>query len=97
MAEDRDLKAKSLGAKYAIVIEETSKTLYVKEPDKTLYDMFFTLFDQDPRGAKESALRSLVIKEVSDMDIFEDYKALLSAFNQLSEIMALKKSILKKL
>jgi hypothetical protein len=94
---DKSVKAKSLGARYAIVIDESGKTLYIKEPDKILYDAFFDIYDSNPRSAKETALRTLTISEVSDMDIFDDYKALLSAFVQLSEIMAVKKSTLKML
>ncbi len=95
--EQRLAKAKSLGAKYAIVIEEDNKILYVKEPDKILYDAFFEIYDSNPRAAKETALKTLVVKDVSDMEIFDDYKSLLSAFAQLSDIMAVKKSTLKKL
>lgn len=95
--EKRKLKAQTLGAKYEIGIKEDGTILFVKEPDKTLYDAFFAIYDSDSRKAKETALRTLVIPEVSDMGIFDDYKALLGAFNELSEIMAVKKSTLKKL
>ncbi len=95
--EERNIKAKSLGAKYAIIIEDDNKVLYLREPVRENYKMFFALYDQDQAGAKESVLRTLVINEVSDMDVLEDYKSLLGAFSQLSEIMDLKKSTLKKL
>lgn len=92
---ERDEQAKALGAKYAIVVDD--KVIYVKEPDKTIFKMFLSLYDQDPAGAKESTMRTLAIKEVSDMDLFEDYKCTLTIMSQLSEIMALKKSELKVL
>lgn len=94
-AEERENKAKSLGAKYAVIIED--KILYLKEPTKEIYKMFFSVYDQDPAGAKETVIRTLAIKEVSDMDILEDYKSLLTVCAELSEIMALKKSTLKTL
>ncbi len=95
--EERESKAKNLGARYAIIIEDDNKVLYIKEPVRENYKMFFALYDQDAAGAKESVLRTLVINEVSDMEVFDDYKSLLAAFSQLSEIMALKKSTLKTL
>ncbi len=90
---EREEEAKSLGAKYAVVVED--KVLYLKEPEKEVYKAFFALYDQDPAGAKETVLRTLVLKAVSDMEIFDDYKSLLAVFTQLSDIMALKKSTLK--
>ncbi len=95
--EERKAKAKNLGAKYAIAVEDEKgdKFLFLKEPDKAAYKAFGDLYEQDITTAKETALRMIVIKEISDMDIFEDYKALLSVFNQLADIMALKKSTLE--
>jgi hypothetical protein len=90
-------KAKALGAKFEIGIEGEDKVLYVKDVDKVLYDMFFDTYEKDPKSAKESLLRSLVIKEVSDMEILEDPRYLYSACNQLFAILDLKKSTLKKL
>lgn len=94
--EEREAKAKSLGARYMVSVED-EKFLFLKEPSREVYKAFFTVYDQDPAAAKETVLRTLVIKEVSDMDIFNDYKSLLTVFTQLSEIMALKKSTLKTL
>lgn len=95
--DERVIKAKSLGAKHVIGIEGDDKFLFVKSPDKTLYDMFFDTYDENPRASKESLLRSITVKEVSDMDILEDPKTLYSACNQLVEVLALKKSTLKSL
>jgi hypothetical protein len=59
--------------------------------------MFFDTYDENPRAAKESLLRSLTIRAVSDMDILDDPKTLYSACNQLVEVLALKKSTLRTL
>lgn len=95
--DEREIKAKTLGAKHVIGIEGEDNVLYIKSPDKTLYDMFFDTYDANPRAAKETLLRSLVIKEVSDVEILEDPKTLYSACNQLIEVLALKKSTLRSL
>ena len=96
--EARRAKAKSLGASYEIGIKEDGKVLFLREPDKALYDVYFAILDdKDNRPAKETALKTLTINEVSDIEIFNDYKALLGAFSQLADIMAVKKSTLRKL
>lgn len=87
-------KAKNLGAKYIIEIEEDEKVLFLKEPTKVMYKAWFALRDTDVIAANETLIRSLVIPEVSDMEILEDIKSLGSAFSQLGDIMALKKSTL---
>lgn len=91
--EEREVKAKALGAKYAVVIDD--KTIFLKEPSKEVYKAFFALYDQDPASAKETVVRTLAINEISDMDVLNDYKSLLTVCAELSEIMALKKSTLK--
>ena len=95
--EQRLTKAKNLGAKYRVNIEEDSKSLFLKEPDKTTYKMWYATYEDDPAGANETVVRTLTIKEVSDMEIFDDYKALASVFQQLGDIMSLKKSTLQSL
>lgn len=95
--EEKKVKAKGLGARYVVGIPDDNKFLFLREPDKAVYKAFGDLYNQDVTTAKETALRMITIKEVSDMDIFEDYKALLSVFNELAEIMALKKSTLETL
>lgn len=88
-------KAKNLGAKYIIKIDdEDDRVLFLKEPTKIMYKAWFAMRESDILAANESLMRTLVIQEVSDMEIFDDIKALGSAFSQLGEIMALKKSTL---
>lgn len=95
--EEIEITAKNLGAKYAVTIEEDNKILYLKAPSKIIYEAWLDTFDNNPRLAAETVIKSLVIKEVSDMDVLEDFKSLGSVFGQLKEIMALKKSSLKTL
>jgi len=95
--EERIAKAKSLGAKHMVEIEEDGKYLFLKEPKKADYQAWFALQKDDVILANETVIRTLAIKEVSDMEIFDDIKSLGSVFGQLSEIMALKKSTLKSL
>lgn len=92
--EKRLTKAKNLGAKYVIKVEDN--LLFLKEPDKPVYKAWYAQYSEDSTAANETAIRSLVIKEVSDMDIFNDanYKLLASCFNELADIMGLKKSTL---
>lgn len=91
--EQRISKAKNLGAKYQITIEEDGKVLFLKEPEKTHFKMWFDL-KEDTLASNESLIRSLVIPQVSDMDVLENMKSLGGAFAQIGEIMALKKSTL---
>lgn len=88
-------RAKELGARYVVGIVDDNKFLFLKEPDKAVYKAFGDLYQQDVTTAKETALRMIVIKEISDMEIFEDYKSLLSVFEDLADVMALKKSTLE--
>lgn len=90
-------KAKNLGAKYRVNIDEDGKSLFLKEPDKITYKAWYSLYEEDPTAANETVVKTLTIKEVSDMEIFDDYKALASVFQQLGEIMSLKKSTLQSL
>lgn len=92
--EQRLNKAKNLGAKYRIKIEEDGKVLFLKEPEKTHFKMWFDL-KEDTLASNESLIRSLVIPQVSDMDILENMKSLGGVFAQIGEIMALKKSTLE--
>ena len=95
--EDRYTKAKALGAKYAIEIEGEDKIIFLKEPTKPVYQAWFALHSEDLLSANETVIRTLAIKECSDMDALEDIKSLGSMMGQLAEIMALKKSNLKTL
>lgn len=87
-------KAKALGAKYMVGIEGTDLKLFLKQPSKEVFKAWYATYPDDAAAANETVIRSTVIKEVSDMEIFDDYKALASVFSQLSEIMSLKKSTL---
>lgn len=97
MEDERIERAKALGAKAIVEIEGEDKVLFLKEPTKAMYQAWFGMQGSDIIMANESLLRSLVIKEVSDMEIFDDIKSLGSVFGQLDKIMALKKSKLTTL
>jgi hypothetical protein len=87
-------KAKSLGAKYQVLVEDTEYVLFLKEPSKEVFKAWYATYDSDPSSANETVIKTLIIKEVSTMEVFNDYKSLASVFRQLGEIMALKKSTL---
>ena len=77
------------------MIQPEGYTLYLKEPDKTVYEMFEDTYDVNPRKTKETSLNTLLIAEVSDMEALKDHKVYLTAVDRLTDIMALKKSTLE--
>lgn len=95
--DERTQRAKALGAKFAVHIEEDDKIIFLKEPGREVYVAWVAGSENDPMSANETVIRTLAIKEVSDMEVLNDYKALGAVMKQLGGIMALKKSSLKTL
>lgn len=95
----QDERAKSLGAAHKIEVESNGETIigYLKKMDRTVYSAIVKILEQDRIKANETLLRTLLIKEVSDMRLVEDDDIFLSVLPQLSHIIVLKKSKLTSL
>jgi hypothetical protein len=95
-----DVKAKSLGAVHKIVVEDEKGedvVGYLKKMDRTTYSAVVKILETDRIKANETLLRTLLIKEVSDMRLVDDDDIFLSVLPQLSNIIVLKKSKLTSL
>jgi hypothetical protein len=95
-----DDQAKKLGAVHKIVVEDEKGedvVGYLKKMDRTTYSAVVKILETDRIKANETLLRTLLIKEVSDMRLVEDDDIFLSVLPQLSNIIVLKKSKLTSL
>jgi hypothetical protein len=95
-----DEQAKKLGAIHKIeVTDENDLSVigYLKKMDRTTYSAVVKILETDRIKANETLLRTLLIKEVSDMRLVDDDDIFLSVLPQLSNIIVLKKSKLTSL
>lgn len=97
--EELEAKAKSLGAKFKIVVDNDGEEIvgFLKKPSRTLISATMKLGETDMLKANESLMRTCLIPDVSDMRLVDDDDIFMSALSQLSEIITIKKSTLTSL
>ena len=97
--DERDLKAKSLGAIKCVEVEG-GKRLYLKMPHRNIIGIVMSQMKVNMIQASETLAKATAIREVSDMDIFENdglFLSCISGINELLDDVQLKKSTSRNL
>jgi hypothetical protein len=81
----------------AYIVEVEGKKLYLNKVNRYVLSPVMAKIGHDPLIAYEDLINSLVIREISDMEVLNDDELFLSAVTQLQQIVDLKKSTITKL
>ena len=93
--DERDIKAKGLGAIKKIEVEGDNgevKVAYFKQPHRYVLGLAYAKIEINPVEANEMVLKNCIIEEVSDMEILTNDSYFFGAMQHVASLMEVKKS-----